>query len=215
MKFASAYDQGAGLISLTGSDNCDTDSWPLVPQVFFRHYQATYDPEMGAIASAILFSSCCGSVAEFQGARIGIDAAKAIRTAVPQIDDVLPVEGLKREIGLGVSSIMVGDTASMFNRPAGSDRFVKAARAVTWSGDFVSSANRQSDVHVGGDVFTNASLVAGKTSVSVALALLIAGRRLREIFIPAPSPDETETVDRIGRGLEFVGIKLRTVPIPS
>jgi hypothetical protein len=211
MKFASTYDRGAGLLTLASSENCDTDAWPLVPQVFFRHYQGVLDPDLGAVAAAVLFASHCGSVAEFHGAKVGIDVARTIRTVAPDIEDVLPMDGKKREIGQGSSSIVVGAIDRILDGGVDRGAIGKAARVVTWSGDFVPTGERNSSRHIGGDIFTNALLVAKGTSISVAIALLVAGRGLRDIFVPKPPKDEAEEFARIADGLEFVSIKLKAI----
>lgn len=211
MKFASTYDREASLLTLASSENCDTDAWPLVPQVFFRHYQGSLDPDMGAVATAVLFASQCGSVAEFGGARVGIDIARTIRTVAPDIEDVWPMDGKKREIGQGTSSIVVGAIDRIVDGGVDRRAIGKAARVVTWSGDFVTASERTSARHIGGDIVTNALLVAKSTSVSVAIALLVAGRGLRDLFVPKPPKDEAEEFARIARGLEFVGIKLKAI----
>ena len=43
---------------------------------------------------------------------------------------------------------------------------------------------------IGGDIFTNALMVAASTNISVALALLIAGRNVRDIYVPKPPKEE-------------------------
>lgn len=210
MKFNPCDDRNASIITVTGSANCDTDSMPLVPQVFFRHYLGAYDPEYGTLAGAILFARHCGSVADFASVKIGIDAARAIRAIVPDVEDVLPIDGMKREIGKGTAALVVGEACQMFGGAAISS-VGRAARAVTWSGDFVTAGTRNSAGYIGGDVFTNALLVAGSTSISVALALLIAGRSLRDIYVPAPPEAEADDLARLSAGLAFVSIKLRTL----
>lgn len=212
MKVTQRNDHSASLLTLSGAENCDTDSWPIVTQVFFRHYLGAYDAEYAAIAAAIVFARHCGSVAEFVGAKIGIDAARAIRAIVPEIEDVLPIDGMKREIGKGTASVVVCQAGQMFDGGARRGHIGKAARAIAWSGDFVTAADRNSTRYIGGDVFTNALLVAGSTSVSVAIALLVAGRSLGDIFVPAPPKDETKEFDRLARGLDVISIKLAVIP---
>ena len=211
MKFNARHEPGNGLVTVTGSDNCDTDSWPLVPEIVFRQYQGSYDPETVAIASTILFSRHCGSVAEFNGAKVGIDAARAVRAIVPDAEDILPIDGMRREIGQGVASLVVGEAERILCDGIPVGRIGRSARAVTWSGDFVSPARRESTHYIGGSVFTNARLVAASTNISVALALLIGGRALRDIYVPAPADDEAADFERIAAGLEFISIKLRAL----
>jgi len=211
MKLSPRHDRGTSQLTVTASDNCDTDSSPMVPEVFFRQYQGDFDPQSAAIAGAILFARHCGSVAEFDGASIGIDAARAVRAIVPDADDVLPIEGARRAIGQGNASIVVGEAERLLGEGIATDRVGKSTRAVTWSGDFVSPATRDSTRSIGGAMFTNARLVAHDTGISVALALLVGGKGLQDIYVPQAPEDETEDFERIARGLDFVGIKLRAL----
>jgi hypothetical protein len=183
----------------------------MVPQVVFRHFQGNYDPEYGAIASAILFARQCGTVADFSGAKVGIDAARSVRAAAPDVEDVYPVDSVKREIGQGVSSIIVGEARRMFDGRVRPGAVGKAARAVTWSGDFVGDGARDSRGYIGGDIFTNARMVAPAVAVSAALALLLGGRTVRDIYVPEPTDDEADDFDRIAGALEHVAIKVRAI----
>lgn len=211
MKFNVSYDKGVSLYTLTTSENCDTDSWPMVPQVVFRQFQGTYDPEYGAIASAILFSRHCGTVADFAGAKVTIDSARSVRAIVPDIEEIYPIDSVKREIGQGVSSIVVGEASRMYDGRLRPGVVGKAARATTWSGDFVTNGARDSKQFIGGDIFTNALMVASSTNISAALALLLSGRNVRDIYVPKPPKEEEAEFDRIAEGLEHVSIKLNTV----
>lgn len=211
MKLSPKHDRSICHVTVTAGDNCDTDSSPMVPQVFFRQYQGNFDPETAAVASAILFAAQCGSVAEFEGARIGIDAARAVRAIVPDASDVLPIDGAKRAIGQGHTSIVAGEADRLLGAGIAPDRLGKSARAVTWSGDFVSSVTRDSTRYIGGTMFTNARLVAHGTSISVALALLVGGKGVQEIYVPAALDEEAADFERMARGLDFIGIKLRAL----
>ena len=211
MKISPTHDKGANLLLVSAVENCDTDSWPLVPQLLFRHYRSTLDLELGAIAAAILFARHCGSVAEFDGARISIDAARAIRGILPEVEELLPINGMKRDISQGVATLIVGEAGRMFDGGGNTGRIGRSARAVTWSGDFVTPTGRNSTECVGGDIFTNATLVAASTEISVALALLVGGRGIRDIYVPRPAGSEREDFQRIAAGLELIGIKLRTL----
>jgi hypothetical protein len=209
MKFSATRE--SNLLTVSSSENCDTDSWPLVSQVVFRRCPGTFDAEMGAIAAAMLFSSYCGAVAEFDEVRVGTDAAKAIRRIVPEIDEVLPVDGRQREISQGTRSIAVIEAAVAFD---GSRRFGavgRSARVITWSGDTVPPGKRDSSTYVCGEVSTNAELVAKRTGISVALGLMIGGRTVRDIYVVPPDPSEQDVFDRIAGGLELVGVKVRTL----
>jgi hypothetical protein len=206
MKFYASNHQGISQITFTAQENCDTDAWPLVPQVFFRRYNAAFDPEIGALAATVLFAGHCGTVAEFNGVKLGMDAARAVRRIAPQVEDVLTVDGVRREIAVGSASVAVAEAADAYSSGGA---LLRSGRVVTWSGDFVSQERRTSDQHIVGDVFTNARLVASRTRVSIALALLFAGRRVREIFVPAPPKDEADAFAAIVEGLDFVAIKLR------
>lgn len=199
------------VLTLAVAENCDTDSWPLVREVFFRRYQGQFDPEVGAVAAAILFSPYCGWVAEFQDARIGADAARAIRRVVPDVEDVLPVDGKKREIGQGSGAIAVGEAGQMYSGALDPRRLPGPTRALTWSGDFIAAGERDSTRHVGGDVFTNAALVATATCTSVALALLAGGRNLRDIYVAPPPAAEEAGFAAMVAALETIGVGLRTL----
>lgn len=211
MKLHPSYDRGVNLLVVTSSENCDTDSWPMVSEVFFRHYQGAFDPEYGALAAAILFSRHCGAVADFDGTKLGIDAARAVRTIVPDVEEIMPIDGSKREIGQGVSSLVVGEAEQILDGRMKPGVVGKSARAITWSGDFLAHGARNSTRFIGGDIFTNALMVTASTNISVALALLIGGRSLRDIYVPTPPKEEAEDFDRIAGGLEYVSIKLRAI----
>lgn len=209
MKFATTNDGAALNVASTG--NCDTDSSALVPQVFFRNFRGAYDPECGAIASSVLFSRYCGAVAEFDNVKLGIDAARAVRTIAPDVEEIMPIDGAKREIGQGTATLVVGEAERLFDgrmRPGATGR---SARAITWSGDFLAHGARNSTNAIGGDIFTNGLMVAASTQISVALALLIGGRSLRDIYVPEPANDERTAFDRIAEGLAFMSIKLRAI----
>lgn len=208
MKFAIANERN--VLSVTGAENCDTDSWPMVPEVVFRRYQGTYDPEMGAVAAAILFSSHCGSVAEFDGVNVGIEAARAIRQVASDVEEVLPIDGRKKEMTQGTRAIVVVEAASAFDDGIDLRTVGRSARAVTWSGDSVPSGDRNSTRYVCGEIFTNAELVADKTKTSVALALLLGGRSLRDIYV-ARQPGEARSFEELAEGLDCVGVKLRVL----
>jgi len=208
MKLTPKHDKWVNLLLVAGTESCDTDSWPMVQELQFRHYRSVLDPEFGAVAAAILFGRHCGSVVEFEGVRLGIDAARAVRAIVPNVEELLPIDGGKREIGQGVATLIVGEAARLLDGNGKTGRVGKSARAVTWSGDFV-GRHRDSRRYVGGDVFTNAALIAGSTEVSAALALLIGGRGLRDIYVPPPTKAEARDFDRIAAGLEFLSVKLR------
>jgi hypothetical protein len=207
MKIRAKHDNRVNLLEVSAAESCDTDSWPLVPQLQFRHYRSTLDPEIGAIAATILFARHCGSVVELDGAKISIDAARAIRTILPEADELLPVNGMKRDISQGVVTLISGEAGRMF-ATGGAPNVGTSARAVTWCGDFV-TPGRNSSQYIGGDIFTNAALVAGYTEISVALALFVGGKAVRDIYVPPPEEPEQERYHRIADGLEHVGIKLR------
>ena len=211
MKISAKHDKGVNLLLLSAVESCDTDSWPLTPQLQFRHYRSTLDPEYGAIAAAILFARHCGSVVEFDGARISMDAARAIRRMLPEVGELLPINGMKRDISQGVATLIVGEARELFAAGGRAGRIGGPARAITWSGDFVAPSERSSARYVGGDIFTNATLTASSAEISVALALLVGGRCVRDIYVPRPRQSELEDFRRIGAGLEFVGIKLRAL----
>lgn len=211
MKFSPKHDTSVSLLLVSGAENCDTDSWPLVSQLQFRHFRSALDLEFAAVAAAILFARHCGSVAEFEGARIGIDAARAIRAIVPELEEVHPIDGKKREIGQGVATLIVGEAGRVFDGGGRTGRVGKSARAVTWSGDFVTGGGRDSRRYIGGDIFTNAALVAGSTAISAALALLVGGRALRDVYVPRPTKSEEKDFERIADGLEFISVKLRSL----
>lgn len=209
MKFTPSNDGAA--LAIASAENCDTDSTAMVPQVFFRNFRGSYDPECGAIASTVLFARHCGAVAEFDNVRIGIDAARAVRTIAPDVEEIMPIDGVKREIGQGNAAIVVGEAERLFDgrmRPGVTGR---SARAVTWSGDFLAHGARNSTNFIGGDIFTNALMVTASTNISVALALLIGGRSLRDIYVPRPEKHDEGTFDRLAEGLAFVSIKLRAI----
>ncbi len=208
MKISAKHDKGVNLLEVSAVESCDTDSWPLVPQLQFRHYRSTLDPELGAIAAAILFARHCGSVVEFDGAKISIDAARTIRTMLPEVDELLPINGMKRDISQGVATLISGEAGRMFATVGNAKRVGTSARAITWSGDFV-TPTRNSSQYIGGDIFTNAALVTGNTEISVALALLVGGKDVRDIYVPPPERPERERYQRIADGLEHVGVKLR------
>ena len=209
MKIRAKHDKGVNLLEVSAAESSDTDSWPLVSQLQFRHYHSTFDPELGAVASAVLFARHCGSVVEFEGTQISIDAARAIRTILPETDELLPVNGMKRDISQGVATLISGEAARMFDS-GGSPRVGTSARAITWSGDFV-GPGRNSNQHIGGDIFTNAALVADRTAVSVALALFVGGKAVRDIYVPPPEKPERERYRRMAEGLEHLGVKLQTL----
>jgi len=209
MKLTAQHDKGVNLLMISSAENCDTDSWPMVPQLQFRHYRGNLDTELGAVAAAILFSRHCGAVADFNGARISLDAARAIRCIMPEVEELFPIHGMKRDIGQGVSALVVGEAQRMFNG-GGVGRVGRSARAVTWSGDFVGGDRRDSTEYVGGDIFTNATLIAGTTEISVALALLVGGKAIRDIYVPPPPKEEAKSFARIAAGLEFVSVKLQS-----
>ena len=79
MRLNTQYDKGVNLLAVSSAENCDTDSWPMVPEIQFRNYRGNLNPELGAVAAAILFARHCGTVADFNGAKISIDTARAIR----------------------------------------------------------------------------------------------------------------------------------------
>jgi hypothetical protein len=211
MKFSPSYDRGLSLLRVSTSENCDTDSWPMVPEVFFRHYQGAFDPEYSAVAAAMLFSRHCGTVADFDDARMGIDAARAVRAILPEVEEIMPIDGARREIGQGVASLVVGEAERIFDGRMKRGAVGKSARAVTWSGDFLANGAHNSTQFIGGDIFTNALMVAASTNISVALALLIGGRSLRDIYVPAPTEDEQPEFDRLAGGLDLISIKLHAI----
>ncbi len=208
MKIGVRYDRAKSLVLIESAENCDSDSWPLVPDLEFRHFQSAPDREIGAIGAAILFARYCGTVAEFPGARISIDAAKAIRMILPEIEAIHPIDGAKRDISEGVSTLIVGSADRLLGGGPVVGAVGRSPRVITWSGDFVAPSERDSARYVGGDVFTNARLVAGATAVSIALGLLWGGKDVRDIYVPEPPEQERDTFDRIAAGLEFVGVKL-------
>ncbi len=209
MKFSLA--NARNVLSVTGVENCDTDSWPLVSEIVFRRYQGTFDPELGAVAAAILFSGHCGTVAEFDGVNVGLEAAKGIRCVAPEIDEVLPIDGRKKEMTQGGRTMVVVEAAEAFDAGIDLRSLGRSARAVTWSGDPVPPDSRDSSEYVCGEIFTNARLVAGGMETSVALALLIGGRSLRDIHVATPKGADPEVFDRVAEGLDCVGIKLRAL----
>jgi hypothetical protein len=205
VKFSVTNDRN--VLAFTAAENCDSDSWPFLSQVVFRRYQASFDPEIGSVAASLLFSSHCGSVAEFD-VKLGTDAAKTIRRICPAIEEILPIDGLKRDISQGSKSIVVVEAADTHTKAAVAGR---SARAVTWSGDSVPAGDRDSSRYVCGEIFTNAELVAGKTETSVALALLLGGRSLRDIYVAPPAESEQTAFGRIADGLDCMGIKVRAL----
>ncbi len=197
-------------MTVTSGSNCDTDRYPFVPEVEFRCYEGTPDAEASAVGSAILFAGYCGALAEFEGVRVSLDTARAVRQIMPDIEELVPIDGAKREIGQGVSTLIVGEARCMYGADA-KPRVGTSARAITWSGDFVGPGERDSTTYIGGDVFTNARLVAGSTEVSVALALFVGGRSVRDIYVPPPPPEELAAFERVAAGLEHISIKLRSL----
>lgn len=211
MKLTPKHERGMALLTVTSRESCDTDVWPMVPEIFFRQYQGTYDPELAAVASAILFGRYCGSVTEFEGGAVGSDAARAIRAIAPTVEDIMPIDGARRELVQGTSAIVVGEAGRLMADGVDGRTVGRATRVTTWSGDFVSPDDRTANGYIGGALFTNAGLVAGSTATSAALALLLGGRALRDIYVPAPPKAERTEFERIGEGLEFVGLKLHAI----
>ena len=209
MKLTTGYDAATNVLTVSATENCDTDGGPLVRQIFFRNFQSRLDPEFGAIAAAMLFGSHCGSMMAFDTA-VSIDAARAIRRIVTDVEELEPINGTRREISQGVASVVVGEPRSLYGTLK-RDHIGKATHVVSWSGDFVEPGGRNSAGYVGGKIFTNALLVAGSTAISGALALLVGGRDTHVIHIPAPAPTEESDFTRISEGLEFIGVKLRAL----
>jgi hypothetical protein len=209
MKLTTAHDEATNVLTVQATENCDTDGGPLVRQVFFRNFRSALDPEFGAVAAAVLFGSHCGSIVTFDGA-ISIDAARAIRRIVADVEELEPVNGTRRDISQGVASVVVGEPRALFGGVK-RDHIGKATHVVSWSGDFVEPGQRDSAGYVGGKMFTNALLVAGSTAISSALALLVGGRSTHLIHIPAPALTEETDFTRVSEGLEFIGVKLRAL----
>jgi hypothetical protein len=211
VKLFAQHDKSVNILTLSSVENCDTDSWPIVPDIQFRHFRGAPDAEFAAIAGAILFASHCGSVIEFANARLSIDSARVVRRMVPHLEELAPINGAKRDISQGTLTLIVGEAGRVLRGGIVPANFGQSARMVTWSGDFVGVDKCNSTSHVGGEIFTNAGLVTNGTAISVALALLVGGRTLREIYVPATPEAEREGWERLREGLEFIGIKARTL----
>ncbi|MHA1549624.1 MAG: hypothetical protein ACTSYE_11910 [Alphaproteobacteria bacterium] len=212
MKFHLNHHLGRSLLTVVSSENCDTDSWPMVSDIEFRRYEGTPDPEIGAIGAAILFARHCGDIAEFADSKIGVDTARAIRTILPQVEELHPIDGRQRSISQGVSALIVGEARQIMGGSVATADTGRSAQVISWSGDFVDDSARVSTRHVDGGVFTNARLVAGQVSVSAALALLSGGKNVRDIYVPGPSAEEESDYRRIADGLDFIGVKLHGMP---
>ena len=207
MKFKLEHRGDLRAIIITATENCDTDTRPFVNTAEFRQFDGDFDLSLGCVAASILFSDWCGELMEFQSP-IGLDYRSAVKTVVDDATDVFPIDAAKREFADGRDTLLVGE-ANRLVQNGFSPTQGTPARAITWSGDYAVLADKQGPRDsVQGQMFTNATLVASSTKISVAIGLLVGGRNLREIRVPDVVEQERQSLERMALSLDEIGIRL-------
>ena len=123
------------------------------------------------------------------------------------------VDGMIRTLTTGELDVAIG-SAPHGPRPEPTDS--TPLINVDWSGDFVDRETRSSKGFVFGAIHTNAGFFADKVRVSIALGLLVARERCRNLYVTA-NPDDA--LDDLARALQVIGVTLmllpEAAPVPS
>ncbi|MEX1180235.1 MAG: hypothetical protein WEB63_05410 [Cucumibacter sp.] len=208
MKIEVGHQAEIGAVVMRCVENCDTDSRPFVSELQFRHCPASFDAMTACVAAALVFSDFCGELIEFSGVSIGLDHRNAIEAIVPQASGIHPVDASKKDIRQGRDVLVVAEAGRLVRTPLRVAEFAQAARLITWSGDFIVAGAPDGASYVGGQVFTNAGLVAGDTAVSLAVGLLVGGRNARMLHVGRPDSLEKAIAARYREGLSSIGVNV-------
>ncbi|HUV33252.1 MAG TPA: hypothetical protein VMW31_06740 [Devosiaceae bacterium] len=195
-------------VAMRCTENCDTDSRPLVPEVQFRHCPAAFDPATASVAAAVVFADYCGEVVEFADAPVGLDHRAAVAAILPHATAIYPIDASLKDIRQGRDSIVVCEAAELPGRFGTGAALRGRSRLITWNGDFIDAESRDPSRHVTGQVATNARLVAGSVAVSLALGLLIGGRNAYGIRIGEPEEPQRRRAASLREALASIGVSV-------
>ncbi len=206
MKYLANYVESIGETRIELQSNCYSDTAPFLRRIQLRKVAVDLTGPTTAVAAAILTAGNCGEVFDFPGAKIGSDHADALRMILGEQTNILGVDGMIRALSSGELDIAVGKAP---NAPRPEPADVIPLRTVDWNGDFVTRETRSSKGFVFGAVQTNAAFFASDARVSIALGLIAARDRCRNLYIEAKPNDE---VDTIARALQIIGVSLILLP---
>jgi hypothetical protein len=208
MQFAASIDSVRSLTQISLRESCHTDTFPLTMNLFVAN--AEFDVRAGAFALglAVLTRSYCGETASFPGP-IGLEYARAIQVAVPQLLEVGTVNGFDRSLTTGDLDVVCFQARR--ERPKWTPTDGAAPMSIDWTGDVVDRAQRSSTGFHLGRYFTNFELVSDETTASIAIGLMHAGALCRNLVVPSPR-DMPRDVERLREALSIVGITLHLAP---
>jgi hypothetical protein len=212
MRFTATTDATIGETRIDFVSNCYSDAFPLLRYISFRKQDLDLKSQSLPLACAILAAPYCGDIFEFTGLKIGTEYAEAIREILGGRTAVMNIDGLHRTISAGEVDVVseCASDISCYSETLRLSGSVPVTR-VDWSGDFVDRKSQRSTGFAFGTYQTNAEYFVDRTAVSVAIALLHARDKGRNIYVPVRSPEEGRAMRPLQRALRIVGLLLQVV----
>lgn len=206
MLYRVEYSKATSTVSVLLSENCTTDTLPLVSTIFFENADFDVQDDVFYLACAFLTREYCGEHFELAKHNLKADFVAAIHKLIPAVATVAPIERAHHALAKAEVDIACWpSTTRSFVPPSVTEVTMEG---ITWSGDPVDRQSRTSDGYVQGRYFTNAHLIADATTVSIAIALMQGGIRTRNIYVPQTSTLTADSVAPLFETLADVGIQL-------
>lgn len=197
-------DTGYNATILRAQVNCNTDALPLMPRVVFYGMVSDETSAMAALAATCVFHKYCGEQIDFEGTELSPNYLTAIRRIVGSDVNVSTVNGRSNNLTEQGIDMMVHHSSVPAPQSPSDTR--RAARHITWDGDFVDTNIRSSSGSRLSEVYTNARLVADDLHISAAIGLLAGAGRLRNLYLSDNAPETDMT--KLRRALAEAGMNV-------
>lgn len=209
MRYAVSSESNPGETLIDLASNSYTDSFPLLRRLIFRKLEIDINRQMVPLACAVLTADHCGEQFEFSGITVGGEFAEAIRCMIGNAVNVVNADPLNRTLSTGEVDIACRRARLESGGPP-LPRMPDAVpvERIDWSGDFVDRSSRNSAGFCFGACHTNAHIIADEAQVSIAVALLHARDRCRNLYVPVPSGANRAMLVRIRDALRIVSVNL-------
>ena len=208
MRYSASFAETLGETRIEFTSNNYSDAFPLLRRLMFRKLPIDLHSQALPLACALLTEQYCGELFEFANVKIGNDYAEAIRTIIGREANVLNVDGLNRNLTSGELDVETDEARRSGPMLAPFDNTPLAR--IEWSGDFVDPVSRSSNGFVFGSAQTNAGFFANPFRVSIAVGLLFARDRCRNLCVRENGTPLREQ-NRIREALKIIGVSLKLI----
>jgi hypothetical protein len=211
MLYRGEYSKAASTVSIALSENCTTDTIPIVSTLIFENADFDVQDDVFYLACALLTRAYCGEHFEVAKHNLKAEFAVAIQKMIPGLSTVAPIDRAHHALATAELDIACWPSSvPTFVPPHGGDVMMIG---VNWSGDPVHLRRRSSAGYVQGRYFTNAHLIADPTTISIAIGLMHGGIRCRNLYVPLAAGLTPESFEAISEALADVGIHLAMLPV--